>query len=108
MAIANEYAALCVDEQVGKKIHGMIAAEHQRCVEWILDIAQAERLLADNPELAVSLHHRNNYLGPLNYIQANLINAVRSATTDEGVENPWMKPLLRTINAIAAGMRNTG
>ncbi len=108
MTIANEYAALCVDEQVGKKIHGMIAAEHQRCVEWILDITQAERLLADNPELAVSLYHRNNYLGPLNYIQANLINAVRSAPTDEGVENPWMKPLLRTINAIAAGMRNTG
>jgi phosphoenolpyruvate carboxylase len=23
-------------------------------------------------------------------------------------ESPWLTPLLRTINAIAAGMRNTG
>ncbi|MGZ8153579.1 MAG: phosphoenolpyruvate carboxylase [Methylovulum sp.] len=108
MNIANEYAALCVDEQVGKGIHGMIAGEHHRCVEWILEIAETDRLLAENPELAVSLHHRNNYLGPLNYIQASLIKAVRSEPQTEGVENPWMKPLLRTINAIAAGMRNTG
>ncbi|MFZ2449664.1 MAG: phosphoenolpyruvate carboxylase [Methylovulum miyakonense] len=107
MNIAREYAALCLDGQVGKDIHGMIASEHRRCVEWILEIAETKRLLAENPELAVSLHHRNNYLGPLNYIQASLIKAVRNAETDEA-ENPWRKPLLRTINAIAAGMRNTG
>ncbi|ASF48598.1 phosphoenolpyruvate carboxylase [Methylovulum psychrotolerans] len=108
MNISKEYAALCVDEQVGKWIHGMIESEYHRCVEWILEIANTDRLLADNPELAVSLYHRNNYLGPLNYIQASLLKAVRSETLAEGEENPWLKPLLRTINAIAAGMRNTG
>jgi phosphoenolpyruvate carboxylase len=108
MEIAKEYAALCLDEHVGKGIHGMIAGEHHRCVEWILDIAGTDRLLAENPELAVSLHHRNNYLGPLNYMQASLLKAVREGQVDENGNNPWMKPLLRTINAIAAGMRNTG
>jgi len=108
MNIASEYATLCLDEQVGKGIHSMIAAEHHRCVEWILEIAEADQLLADNPELAVSLRHRNNYLGPLNYIQANLLKLVREEQLNEKGENPWRKPLLRTINAIAAGMRNTG
>jgi phosphoenolpyruvate carboxylase len=108
MNIAREYATLCLDEQVGKGIHGMIAAEHQRCVEWILEVAEADRLLAENPDLAISLHHRNNYLGPLNYIQAALIRLVREEQVNENGENPWRKPLLRTINAIAAGMRNTG
>ncbi len=108
MNIAREYATLCLDEQVGKGIHSMIAAEHHRSVEWVLEVAEAERLLAENPDLAVSLHHRNNYLGPLNYIQANLIKLVREEQQDEKGDNPWRKPLLRTINAIAAGMRNTG
>lgn len=107
MAIAREYADLCEEKQVGKWIHGMIAGEYRRCVEWILEIAQTDRLLAENPQLAMSLHHRNTYLGPLNYIQAHLLKAVRNGA-DEGGVNPWMDPLLRTINAIAAGMRNTG
>ncbi|PPD22858.1 MAG: phosphoenolpyruvate carboxylase [Methylomonas sp.] len=103
--IAAEYATLCVDEPVGKRIHGMIAAEYRRCVEWILAIAETDRLLAENPGLAAALHHRNSYLGPLNYIQVRLLRAVRK---EQGDDNPWIKPLLRTINAIAGGMRNTG
>jgi phosphoenolpyruvate carboxylase len=27
---------------------------------------------------------------------------------DEREDTPWLEPLLRSINAIAAGMRNTG
>lgn len=107
MNIAQEYAALCVDQEVGKRIHGMIAAEHRRCVDWILEIAETDRLVADNPELAASLHRRNDYLGPLNFLQADLLRAVRQAE-ESGEESSAMKPLLRTINAIAAGMRNTG
>ncbi len=107
MDIAREYAALCADPEVGKRIHGLIAAEHRRCVDWILEIAESDKLLADNPELAASLHRRNDYLGPLNFLQADLLKAVRKAE-DNGEEIAAMKPLLRTINAIAAGMRNTG
>jgi phosphoenolpyruvate carboxylase len=107
MNIAREYAALCVDPEVGKRIHALIAAEHRRCVDWILEIAESEKLLTENPELAASLHRRNDYLAPLNFMQAELFRAVRQAE-DDGQESLAMKPLLRTINAIAAGMRNTG
>ena len=34
-------------------------------------------------------------------------NAPEEASDDSNA-NPWVKPMLRTINAIAAGMRNTG
>jgi phosphoenolpyruvate carboxylase len=58
--------------------------------------------------LATSLKGRDAYLGPLNYIQVVLLGRVRSTEGDNPAESPWMQPLLRTINAIAAGMRNTG
>jgi phosphoenolpyruvate carboxylase len=105
MAIAREYAGLCADAEAGKRIHGLIAGEHQRCMDWILDIAEADRLLAENPALATSLDRRRGYLGPLNYLQIVLLKRARA---ENGTESRWIKPLLRTINAIAAGMRNTG
>ena len=108
MTIAKEYASLCNDPDVGKRIHSLIAAEHRRCVDWILEIAESDRLLAENPELAASLRRRNDYLGPLNYIQAGLLRALNQENEDDSSQSRWMKPLLRTINAIAAGMRNTG
>jgi phosphoenolpyruvate carboxylase len=130
MSIAKEYAGLCIDPETGKRIYGLIAGEHQRCVDWILDIAEADRLLAENPALAASLDRRDSYLGPLNYIQVALLRRARADaenTADNFAgseiareapagwraeiarhESRWTKPLLRTINAIAAGMRNTG
>lgn len=107
MNIAREYAALCASPDIGRRIHILIAAEHQRCVDWILEVTESDRLLADNPELAASLYRRNDYLGPLNFLQADLLRTVRQAGPED--EDPvTMKLLLRTINAIAAGMRNTG
>jgi phosphoenolpyruvate carboxylase len=108
MNIAREYAGLCVEPETGKRVHGLITSEYQRCVDLILKITETDRLLAENPELADSLHRRDAYLGPLNYLQVFLLRKVREIDPNNPVENPWMKPLLRTINAIAAGMRNTG
>ena len=107
MNLAREYAALCTDTEAGKRVLGLIDSEYRRCVDWVLDIADSDRLMAENPVLAASLQRRNAYLGPLNFIQVFLLRRVREAGDDAG-ENPWRKPLLRTINAIAAGMRNTG
>ncbi len=108
MVIAREYAGLCLDQETGKRVYGMISTEHQRCVEWILDVANTESLLADNPNLADSLRRRDGLLGPLNYLQVFLLSRVRAVDSNHAEDNPWLKPLLRTINAIAAGMRNTG
>jgi phosphoenolpyruvate carboxylase len=106
MSIAREYAGLCEDRDTGKRIWEIIASEYQRSVDWVLQVAQQERLVAENPTLAASLARREAYLGPLNFLQVRLIRQVRA--TADPTASPWMKPLLRSINAIAAGMRNTG
>jgi phosphoenolpyruvate carboxylase len=108
MSLAKEYAGLCEDEETGRRIYALISAEYRQSVDWILDVAGADRLLADNPSLAASLYRRDSYLGPLNYLQVHLIRKVRESDADDTAASPWLKPLLRTINAIAAGMRNTG
>jgi phosphoenolpyruvate carboxylase len=37
-----------------------------------------------------------------------LLRRLRDQSGGDPRENPWLAPLLRSINAIAAGMRNTG
>ncbi len=108
MRVAQEYADLCVDEKTGKRIHAAIAREYHSCVEWILGIAESDQLIAENPKLAASLRRRNEYLGPLNFIQISLLQSIRQTAPQDSTQSPLIKPLLGTINAIAAGMRNTG
>ena len=108
ISIAREYASLCSDKKTGEKIWKILAEEHQRTVEWILKIAQIPSLLFEDPDLLHSLERRDSYLGPLNYLQVALIRRIRETHPDEPEQSGWMKPLLRSINAIAAGLRNTG
>ncbi len=71
-------------------------------------VAGADDLLADNPTLASSLSRRNRYYDPLDRIQVRPL-AERNAGDDSTPGNAGdPRPLLRTINAIAAGLRKTG
>ncbi|MFM8330728.1 MAG: phosphoenolpyruvate carboxylase, partial [Candidatus Methylumidiphilus sp.] len=108
MNIAKGYAGLCENPEVGQRIYGLINAEHQRTVAQVLDIADAGQLLEEDKMLAVSLARRNVYLDPLNHLQISLLRHLRENAEAPGEQNPWTTILLRTINAIAAGMRNTG
>lgn len=71
-------------------------------------MAQLDGLLEETPTLAVSLSRRNPYLDPLNHIQITLLKRYRDESLSESEREQWLEPLLRSINAIAAGMRNTG
>lgn len=108
MSIAREYAGLCADPNTGRRAWDLIAGEYQRSVDWVLQVANIDQLVAENPPLAASLQRRDAYLGPLNYLQVSLLRRVRAFPPENASDSPWLKPLLRTINAIAAGMRNTG
>jgi phosphoenolpyruvate carboxylase len=105
MNIAREYAGLCLDPVSGKQVYETIREEYQRSVRMILNVADLQTLLEESPELAISLNQRNPYLDPLNHIQVVLLRKLREA---DAADSPWLEPLLRSINAIAAGMRNTG
>jgi phosphoenolpyruvate carboxylase len=82
--------------------------EHQLTCRQIQEIAQINDLLDETPVLKRSLSRRDAYLDPLNSIQLGLIRHYRESTEDEQTKALWLTPLLRSINAISAGLRNTG
>ena len=108
MDIAREYATLCTDPGTAQHIYQLVRNEFLRTVQFILAVSGNKELLEENPTLLLSLSRRNPYLDPLNNIQVTLLRRYRDEHLDEGERNSWLTPLLRSINAIAAGMRNTG
>jgi phosphoenolpyruvate carboxylase len=109
MAIGREYASLCPDPAVTEEVFGRIVAEYRRTADEMLAVKDAGALLEDNPDLARSLERRDPYLDPINYIQVTLLDRYRCTPSDQAEEKTrWLSPLLRSINALATGMRNTG
>ncbi len=108
MEIAREYSQLCDDAAVREEVFNCIRTEYQRTVTQVLNVADATGLLQENPPLALSLARRDPYLDPLNHIQIQLLKRLRQEQ-EQGIEDSvWRDPMLRSINAIASGMRNTG
>ncbi|HHL18295.1 MAG TPA: phosphoenolpyruvate carboxylase [Thiothrix sp.] len=115
MDIAREYAKQSPDAEHGMRIYDRIRAEHDLTVRQVLSVAELEALMDEDEFLQYSLHRRNPYLDPLNHIQITLMKRHRSYVASDitdgngnNGESPYLEGLLRTINAIAAGMRNTG
>lgn len=108
MSIASRYAALCEDAFQGQQVFELIAAEYRKTLEQVLSVVEADKLMAETPELQMSLRRREPYLDPINYIQIMLLQRYRDTAEDETERQRWLEPLLRTISAISAGMRNTG
>ena len=108
MNIANEYKSLCLNQTTAQSVYEKISSEYQRTYDNVLKVAEIDKLLAETPMLALSLDRRDPYLDPLSYIQFKLLRQYRDESLDEEARQKWLDPLLRSINAIAAGMRNTG
>jgi len=106
LSIAHEYSRLCEDKAEAETIFARIADEFRLTVDWLLKITESDDLLTDNPRLALSLARRNPYLDPLNHIQITALKRFRALPEDERAR--WRAPLLRSINALAQGLRNTG
>jgi phosphoenolpyruvate carboxylase len=108
MDIAKEYAGLWSEKELSMSIYSKIAEEYYRTVKEVLGIAQIDALMAETPLLQYSLSRREPYLDPLNHIQITVLGRHRKHMISSQEDSPWLDELLLTINAIAAGMRNTG
>ena len=108
MRTALEYSKLCQNEQLGSLIFGKIKKENKRTIDQVLKIANLDTLLANDPPLTLSLTRRDPYLDPLGYLQINLLKKYRDESSSEQQKLEWQGALLSSINAIAAGLRNTG
>jgi len=71
----------------------------------LLDLTEQPQLLANDPELAESLHVRNTYLDPLHLLQAELLARWRDKSADQDAVERALKI---TMAGIASGLRNTG
>ncbi|MBK1645645.1 phosphoenolpyruvate carboxylase [Thiocapsa imhoffii] len=107
MHIAKAYARLAENQHQAQVIYSQIEEEYQRTLTQVMNVAGLRGLMEETPELQRSLARRNVYLDPLNHIQVSLLERYRSEE-EEAKREEWLDPLLRSINAIAAGMRNTG
>jgi len=108
MDIAREYTELAVDKDRAASIYENIRGEFQRTLTHTLGVANQKLLIEENPALHLSLVRRDPYLDPLNHIQLILLKRYRDEKLPDAERDIWLDPLLRSINAIAGGMRNTG
>ncbi|MCK5917276.1 MAG: phosphoenolpyruvate carboxylase [Cocleimonas sp.] len=109
MDTAKEYSSLWSDQKRSAEIYEKIKTEYMQTVSGILEIAELDKLMDETPLLQYTLERREPYLDPLNHIQITLLRRHRQhIEQQDNASSPWLDELLLTINAIAAGMRNTG
>lgn len=105
--IARAYATLCSDHALRERIMAIIESEYARTLVHLNTVLKQDTLLARQPQLAHSLAWRNAHLDPINYIQIELMRRLRAQA--EGEDSRLLQEAMtRTINAMAAGLRNTG
>jgi phosphoenolpyruvate carboxylase len=104
IAIASRYAGLVADAARREAIFGRLRAEWQASVTALLAILEQGSLLEKNPLLGRSIRNRFPYIDPLNHVQIELLKRYRAGDSDE----PTVRDIHRTINGIAAGLRNSG
>ncbi|MFP2925847.1 phosphoenolpyruvate carboxylase [Pyxidicoccus sp. 3LG] len=100
MAIAGRYAKLASDAT--RPVWRRIQQEHRRTRKQVKRLTGELKLLDHNPQLQRSISLRNPYVDPMSFLQVELLQRKREGQPDVD------RPLLLTLNGIAAGMRNTG
>jgi phosphoenolpyruvate carboxylase len=109
MGIASLYATLVPDQDFARRIFNLINDEYQRTQEALLEITAHKELMDAEPVIQRSVHLRNPYVDPLNYIQIEMLRRLRSLPDGESSQAEALRDVMViTINGIAAGLRNTG
>jgi phosphoenolpyruvate carboxylase len=103
LGLARRYAELVTDVELRDRVFGAITDEHERTVRMHRAITGGD-LLADNPALARSIHHRFPYLEPLNHLQVELLARWRGGDHGSDVH----RGIQLSINGLATALRNSG
>ncbi len=104
MSIAAHYVETLVDPSL-HPIFRTIRAEYDRTCAQVLALTGQRRLLDRDPDLQSSLEVRQASLDPICHLQVSMLARLRGADAPDQL---LRRALLLTVNAVAAGLRNTG
>ncbi|HLE13432.1 MAG TPA: phosphoenolpyruvate carboxylase [Anaerolineales bacterium] len=109
MDIAALYSGLYPDREFAGRIFKEIQTEFMLTREEILAVTGNQDLMDGEPVVKRSIHLRNPYVDPLNYVQVEMLRRLQ-ALDDKDAPEAWVlrEAIVLTINGIAAGLRNTG
>ncbi|MDO4245492.1 MAG: phosphoenolpyruvate carboxylase [Deinococcus sp.] len=99
-----EYLTLLGDDGAGAELARHLQDAYARSVVAVEAVVGGE-LMANEPRLLESIGLRNPYIDPIHRLQVELLRRSRS---HEGGLDEYERPLLLTLQGIAAGVRNTG
>ena len=109
MGIAALYSELVPSRALATAVFTRIGSEFVRTRESILRATGHAELMDGDPVIQRSVHLRNPYVDPLNYLQVEMLRRLRSLADQDGDEaTGYREIVVVTINGIAAGLRNTG
>lgn len=109
LGIAVLYSDLVPDRALAEEIFARIRGEYDHARQAILSITGHQELMDADPVIQRSIHLRNPYVDPLNYVQVEMLRRLRALPDPDRAEAEALREVIViTINGIAAGLRNTG
>lgn len=107
MNIAHCYSSIVEDKKVRNTIFSLLKKEYDSTCRMVLMLKQQDSLLLEASPLRRSLASRKPYIDLINYIQIILLKRLKK-NPELNKDQEFIKTISRTINCIAAGLRNTG
>ncbi len=108
MHIAKLYSALADAINGSKTFFNVIEKEYKLSKSMLLLITGQGNLLEKQPQLNRSLELRNPYIDAPTYIQIILLRELKYGKITDVHKKEFIYPVLLSINAISAGLKNTG
>jgi len=109
MSTAKAYLSLASNQEAATRIFNTVNEEFELTKKMVLAISDTTELLDHYPRIKESIHFRNPYVDPLNYLQVDLLKELHfDENLDEESRKELLTQTLLTISGIAAGLRNTG
>ena len=106
--IAEHYARSLGNGDHDLRIFAALQDEFERTVRVLNRLSGQERLLDNSPVLRRSIDLRNPYVDALSFLQVDLVQRIREMSEDDPERSETLGAILRSVNGVAAGLRNTG
>ncbi len=106
--IAEHYARTLGDGDRDIRTFERLRAEFERTTSILNRLSDQERLLEGSPVLRRSIDLRNPYVDALSFLQVELLRQIRDMDEADPERSDTLEAILRSVNGVAAGLRNTG